>query len=124
MAPQSPDGLSLRVQCWHDSETGATRLRVERVDREEEIELCDGAFLLRVAFDRRRLIERCFIRHVASAREAYVQGGPGLSTFIRDSLLGGANPRETNTRETGGSVSQGGLQPPAPVLEGVDDDDA
>ena len=89
MAPPSLDGLSVRVQCWHDSETGATRLRVERIDRQEEIELSDGAFLLRVAFHRKRLIERCFIRHLASGREAYVQGGPGLSAFIRDSLLGG-----------------------------------
>jgi hypothetical protein len=91
MAPQGADGLSVIVHCWRDTTTGSTQLRVERIDRQEEIRLNDGTFLVRVAIDRGRLMERCFIRHIPSGREAYVQGGPGLSGFIRDSLLGDAN---------------------------------
>ena len=56
----------------------------------EEIHLNDGTFLVRVLIDRGRLMERCLIRHIPSGREAYVQGGPGLSGFIKDSLLGDA----------------------------------
>jgi hypothetical protein len=91
MAQQHLDGMSVRVQCWYEAETGATRVKVERIDQQEEIQLNDGTFLVRVTFDRGQLVQRCFIRHLASGREAYVQGGPGLSTFIRDSLL--ASPR-------------------------------
>lgn len=87
MAPQGLDNLSVTIQCWRDRDSGTTRLRVERLDRREEVEIADGTFLLRVAVARGRPMERCYIRHIASGREAYVQGGPGLSAFVQASLL-------------------------------------
>lgn len=99
MAPPGVDGLSVMIQCWRDTESGETRLRVERIDRREEINLSDGTFLVRIAIDSGRLMERCLIRHIASGREAYVQGGPGLSGFIRDSLLADTGDPTPTERE-------------------------
>jgi hypothetical protein len=53
----------------------------------QEVDLAPATFLVRIAIDQGRVMERCFIRHIASAREAYVQGGPGLSRFVQDCVL-------------------------------------
>jgi hypothetical protein len=90
MALQGLDNLAVTIQCWREADTGTTRLRIERLDRPEEVQLADATFLVRVAFDQGRLMERCYIRHVGSGREAYVQGGPALSAFVRASLLADA----------------------------------
>ena len=86
----SVEPLSFMVRCWHDSTANAMRVQVIPVDTAEEVHLKNSTFLLRVAIDRQGLVERCFIRHIASGREAYVQGGPGLSAFVQECLLDGA----------------------------------
>ncbi|TMC16612.1 MAG: hypothetical protein E6J04_19555 [Chloroflexi bacterium] len=79
--------FSIIVKCWHDSQTDTTRLQVVRTDTAEEVRLDNSSFLLRISEDEAALVERCFIRHVASGREVYVQSGPGLRTFIQSCLL-------------------------------------
>ena len=79
--------FSMLVRCWYDLQVDATQLQVVRADTAEEIRLEDGNFLLRISVDEATSVGRCFIRHLASGREAYVQGGPNLHTFIKDCLL-------------------------------------
>ena len=81
------ESISVIVQYWHDLLTNTTQLRAVRVDTNEEVHLSDGSFLLRISRDKDTSIERCLIRHIASGREAYVQGGPGLRAFVKDCLL-------------------------------------
>ncbi len=77
--------ISVIVWYWHDART--THLRVVRADTAEEVQMSDGAFLLRFSTDEHSLVERCFIRHIASGREAYIQSGPNLRAFVKDCLL-------------------------------------
>ena len=84
--------FSMLVRCWYDLQTKATQLQVVRADTAEEILLVDGNFLLRISVDETTFVNRCFIRHLASGREAYVQGGPNLHTFIKDCLLKDGEP--------------------------------
>ena len=79
--------FSIVVKCWHDPQMDATRLQVVRTDTIEEVYLDNTSFLLRISADEATLVERCFIRHIASGREVYVQSGPGLRTFIKSCLL-------------------------------------
>jgi len=86
--------LSVIVWCWPDLQTNSTRLRVVDVATGEEVHLNSGSFLLRISIDAKELVTRCYIRHMASGREAYVQGGQKLRAFIKDCLL--SNPGKTN----------------------------
>jgi len=97
----SGETFSVIVWLQHDQLTNATQLKVVRVDTSEEVNLSDGSFLLRISRDENALIERCLIRHIASGREAYVQGGSNLRAFVRACLVnkGGAERRATNTPE-------------------------
>jgi hypothetical protein len=79
--------LSFAVRTSCAPQEGAAQLRIMRIDRLEEVHLRTSSFLVRVAVDPRRRMERCTIRHVASGREAYVQGGPGLSAFVQTCLF-------------------------------------
>jgi len=81
--------LSIIVKCWQDplADTDTTRLQVVRTDTAEEVRLDNSSFLLRLSVDEGTLVERCFIRHIASGREVYVQSGPGLQAFIKSCLL-------------------------------------
>ena len=79
--------FSVIVRCWYDIQADATQLQVVRTDTAEEVRLGDSSFLLRFSVDKAMPVERCFIRHLASGREAYVQGGPSLHAFIKDCLL-------------------------------------
>lgn len=78
---------SVLLWCWHDARTNALQVRVVRSETSEEVTLKDGAFLLRCWSDQNGQVERCMIRHLASNREAYIQGGPKLREFIKASLL-------------------------------------
>ena len=49
-------------------------------------------FLLRISVEEAASVERCYIRHIASGREAYVQGGPSLRAFVKTCLLNGGSP--------------------------------
>jgi hypothetical protein len=79
--------FSITIRCWHDVQTGIIQLRLVRVDTGEEVPIKDGSFLLRTSKDANRSLVRCYIRHIASGREAYVQGGLKLRAFIKDCLL-------------------------------------
>ncbi len=83
----SSETFSVIVWFWHDQLTDATHLKVVRVDTSEEVHLSDGSFLLRLSRDEHASVERCLLRHVASGREAYVQGGSNLRGFIKACLL-------------------------------------
>ncbi len=86
--------LSVIIRCWFDLPTNATQLRVVNVATGEEVHLNSGSFLLRISIDAKASVTRCYIRHVASGREAYVQGSQKLRTFIKDCLV--SNPGKTN----------------------------
>jgi len=93
----SGETFSIIVWYWQDPQTGASHLRVVRADSAEEVHLRDGAFLLRISTDEHSQVERCFIRHIASGREAYIQSGPNLRAFVKDCLLqsGGSEAADT-----------------------------
>jgi hypothetical protein len=78
---------SFTVRVLRDQHTNATRLQVVRVDIAKEVFLSSNTFLLRVSIDNGGAVERCFVRHIASGREAYVQSGPGLGAFVQECLL-------------------------------------
>jgi hypothetical protein len=80
--------LSVIIRCWPDPQTNATRLRLVGVATGEEVHLNEGTFLLRISIDAKASVTRCFIRHIASGREAYVQSSSGLWSFIKASLVG------------------------------------
>jgi hypothetical protein len=93
--------FSVIVRFWHNLLTNATQLKVVRVDTIDEVHLSDGNFLLRISRDEDTSVERCLIRHLASGREAYVQGGPNLRVFVKTCLLNNDEPEPpaTNTPE-------------------------
>jgi hypothetical protein len=78
--------FSLKVSCWRDPPTNTTQLQVVWVDTGEEIKLKDASFIIRI-FSDGATIERGLIRHIASGREAFIQSGAGLRSFIEDCLL-------------------------------------
>ncbi len=92
--------LSIIVWCSFDLQTNTTQLRVVNVATGEEMRLNDGTFLLRISIDAKASVTRCFIRHLVSGREAYLQSGSGLRSFIKACLVtdngehkpGGPNP--------------------------------
>ena len=88
--------FSLIVRGWYDIQTDTTQVQVVRADTTEKVRLLNGSFLLRISVGTRLgehgeavSIIRCFIRHLATGREAHVQGGGNLHTFIKDCLLHG-----------------------------------
>jgi len=84
--------FSILVRCWYYQPNDATQIQVQRADTSDKIYLEDSSYLLRISLDEGTLIGRCFIRHLASGREAYVQGGPHLHTFIKDCILKNGDP--------------------------------
>lgn len=101
MVKMSSRTFSVIVRCWYDVQADATQLQVVRTDTAKEVRLGDSSFLLRFSVDETTTVERCFIRHLASGREAYVQGGSSLHAFIKDCLLNGGeheldDPGKTN----------------------------
>jgi hypothetical protein len=100
VASADTNALSVLLHCWHDPLSGNLQLRLERVDPQEELHLKESAFLLRVGPGSSGL-ERCLIRHMASGREAYVQGGPELRSFITDTLLSGKASTDSTPTERG-----------------------
>lgn len=93
--------ISIIMWCWHDLRTDATQLRLVRVDTSEDVALSDGSFLLRISMKKDASVVRCYIRHIASGREAYIQGGQKLRTFIKTCLLDGGT-QEPGTPELPG----------------------
>jgi hypothetical protein len=83
--------FSVIVKCWYDTKTGTTHVQVVRTDTTEEVRLGNSTFLLRIPADGAS-VERCYIRHIASGREAHVQGGPSLRAFVKTCLLNSGSP--------------------------------
>lgn len=84
--------LAFLLQCLPEPDAGHSRVRIlliQEAEAAQEVRLGPATFLVRIAIGQGRVMERCFIRHIASARETYVQGGPGLSRFVQDCLLDG-----------------------------------
>jgi hypothetical protein len=79
--------FSIIIWCWSDPQTNATLLHVVDVETGKEVHLDDASFLLRISIHVQASVTRCYIRHIASGREAYVQGGPNLRTFVLDCLI-------------------------------------
>jgi len=91
---------SFFVQYKHDSKTGYTHLEVVQVESAKKVQLRNGSFLLRISVDEETFVVRCHIRHIASGREAYVQGGQSLYAFITFCLLNEGIEDEVAERET------------------------
>lgn len=79
--------FSIVVKCWYDSQDGEARLQIVRTDTAKKVHLGTSTFLLRIPIGGSETLERYYIRHIASGRDAYVQGGPGLRNFIKTCLL-------------------------------------
>jgi hypothetical protein len=99
--------LSYLVRYWHDVQADATHLQVTQVDTGEEVQLRDGTFLLRIFTDANASTLRCLIRHLASGREAYIQSGRAMQSFVQACLLAqpspppGAPEQKTRDQDTG-----------------------
>jgi len=79
--------FSIIIRCWLDPQTNVRLLRTVNVATGKEVQMKDASFLLRISIDAQTSIIRCYIRHIASGNEAYVQGGPKLQAFIKSHLL-------------------------------------
>ena len=79
--------LSVIVWFWPDLQTNIAGLRVVSVATGKEVPFKGGTFLLRISINVKSLVTRCYIRHIVSGRETYIQGGPKLGAFIKDCLL-------------------------------------
>ncbi len=90
--------ISLLVKCWYDRPTDTAQLQLIRTDSSEAVRLGNGHFHLQVSVDEQTHVMRCLFRHVATGREAYVQGGPNLHAFIKTCLL---NPDEVDYNDSG-----------------------
>ncbi len=100
----SSNVFSIIVKCWYETKTGATHLQVVRTDTAEEVHLCNSTFLLRIPAEgaaSAASVERCYIRHIASGREAYVQGGPSLRAFVKTCLLNSGSPESDDPGAVG-----------------------
>jgi hypothetical protein len=78
------------------------QLRLVHVATGEELHLSDGSFLLRISLDEHGTVLRCLVRHLASGREGYLQGGGNLRAFVKAYLLssGGTAPAPGQTAPT------------------------
>jgi len=100
--------LSYLVRCWHDVQADATHLQVTQVDTGEEVHLNDGTFLLRIFTDVNASTLRCLIRHLASGREAYIQSGQAMQSFVQECLMAQPAPpdapeQQMRVQDTGDS---------------------
>jgi len=96
------DVFSVIVRCRYDPQSNATWLQIVDVETGEEVRLSDSAFLLRISPGEHGLVMRCFIRHLASGREAYVQGGSKLRDFVKACLLKIDEPQSGEPGAPGG----------------------
>ena len=83
----SSEPFSLLVWYWHDIRTDSTQLRIVRTDTGEEVLLSDGNLLLRIFINSDTTGARCFIRHLGSGHEVYLQSGQRIRDFVTDCLL-------------------------------------
>lgn len=93
----SSETFSVLIWCWHDLPTDTIQLRLVDVETGEEVRFKNSAFLLRISRDEGASLERYLIRHIASGREAHVQSGLGLRSFVKDCLLKNDAPGTTHS---------------------------
>lgn len=109
--------ISVIAWYWHDLQTNLNRLRLVEVVTNEEIYLRDGSFLLRILSTENGALIRCHVRHIASGREAYLQGGANLGAFVNDCLLksgqptGNLSPPPVDLQEPPGESGKASLEP-------------
>ena len=88
----SEASFSILLWCRPDLQNETTVLRVVRVDTGKAVTFSDSHFLLRVWLEENGTVLRCFIRHIASGREAYIQSSPNLYAFVKACLLPDSHP--------------------------------
>ena len=91
--------ISVLVRLWYDRETDTTQLQILRTDNAEKVHTSDISLHLRIWVEKEKVV-RCSIRHIASGREAYLQGGPRLLAFVNDFLLNGGRPEHDDHGKT------------------------
>jgi hypothetical protein len=89
--------FSFVIWCRHDLQTGALQVHVVDVDTSKDVLFKDSTFLLRVFVDESTSVPRCFLRHISSGREVYLQSGSNLLPLIKDCLIA---DDETEANET------------------------
>lgn len=90
--------ISIIAWYWRDLQTNLNQLRLMEVATNKEVQLSDGSFLLRILPMENGTLVRCHVRHLASGREAYLQGGANLRAFVNDCLLSNGEIGQTLTR--------------------------
>jgi hypothetical protein len=87
------------VRCWYNAQDKVLQVQVTRIDTEEHVPLASSSFLIRVTNVSRETGEQTYLHmhHIATNRDAYVQGGPGLLQFVKDCLLPHAPNPDTAT---------------------------
>ncbi|HZT98870.1 MAG TPA: hypothetical protein VFA10_04380 [Ktedonobacteraceae bacterium] len=93
----SDTAYSLLIRYFYDPEMKAMQMQVIQTDTAEPVSLGNNSFLMRFLVDQETLVVRCQVRHIASGREAYVQGGPSLWSFIKACLLNRDEPQQQAT---------------------------
>lgn len=83
----SEASFSVLLWCRPDPQNDTTQLRVVRADTGKVVHFSASSFLLRISLEEQGTILRCFIRHIASGREAYVQSSSNLHAFVKACLL-------------------------------------
>jgi hypothetical protein len=83
----SGETSSFILHCWQDQQTGIIQVQVVDAGTGEEVQFADGSYLLRVSVDTDASVVHCFIRHVASGQEIYLQGSEKLQVFVKRCLL-------------------------------------
>jgi hypothetical protein len=103
--------FSFVIWYWRDAQTDIFRVQVVDVDTGKDVLFRDSSFLLRVFVDESTSVPRCFLRHISSGREVYIQSGPNLLAFIKGCL---ATDDETEANETAdeGSLNSRGPESP------------
>ena len=99
--------LSLFVWCRHDPQTDTMQLQIVNVDSGKEVLFHEGTFLLRIFNLQDGAVQRCFIRHIASGQEAYVQGGPNLRSFVKACILQSPESASASTGPAGSEEMAG-----------------
>ena len=84
--------FSILVWCKPDLQSETTQLHVVRVDTGKAVNFSESSFLLRIWLEENGAVLRCFIRHIASGREAYIQSGSSLRAFVKACLLPDSSP--------------------------------
>lgn len=88
----SETSFSILLWCRPDLQNETVQLQVVRVDTGKAANLSEGSFLLRVFLEENGTILRCFIRHIASGREVYIQSSSNLYDFVKACLLPDSHP--------------------------------